>query len=577
MLRLFFRRLKDKFNNNYNLILGSQCNKITLKRREMMDIMLSCRSTKFEARSKYLLEYIQKITGYTEALPKKIKNLIHKFVFDFKSKWQSSSRKLEYFQKINRQWLDMDIYLPSKIFMTSHSTGGRPVIDFEISSERSKRRNTEMLRFQTSTSKLLYAAQMSLRKSGKLDAAEVIKEVTATTPTRATKYRKAYKDSLVPHVQISSNQAISMLVEAKLTKYQYNIVRSTAITHGKKIFPNYEAVIQAKKQCYPENITITENFAEVDLQCLLDHTTQRILLVQSEVIETLSDEQILNLKLICKWGCDGSGQKEYKQIFQDKLSSDSNAFITSMVPLQLVVNNENNVIIWQNPRTSSPRFCRPIKLQFVQENIGIINKEVRLTEEKITSLKPTFFFMNGKNIKVMHKLIFTMIDGKVCNAASSTSSSQRCYLCGATAKNFNDIETMCQRKVNESYLGFGLSTLHAWIRMFECLLHLAYRLNIKKWQIREHTDKKVVNENKTKIQEEFRKRLGLIIDKPKPGYGSTNDGNTARRFFENSSISAEITGVHEDLIKRFQASLSLYLLFNILQEFLSFILQFSKN
>ncbi|EFN76641.1 hypothetical protein EAI_08356, partial [Harpegnathos saltator] len=56
---------------------------------------------------------------------------------------------------------------------------------------------------------------------------------------------------------------------------------------------------------------------------------------------------------------------------------------------------------------------------------------------------------------------------------------------------------------------------------------------------------------KTKIQEEFRKHLGLIIDKPKPGYGSTNDENTARRFFEDSSISAEITGVHEDLIKRF--------------------------
>ncbi|XP_071571307.1 uncharacterized protein [Temnothorax nylanderi] len=46
-------------------------------------------------------------------------------------------------------------------------------------------------------------------------------------------------------------------------------------------------------------------------------------------------------------------------------------------------------------------------------------------------------------------------------------------------------------------------------------------------------------------------KLGLIVDKPKSGFGNTNDGNTARRFFENESISAAITGVDEDLIKRF--------------------------
>lgn len=44
--------------------------------------------------------------------------------------------------------------------------------------------------------------------------------------------------------------------------------------------------------------------------------------------------------------------------------------------------------------------------------------------------------------------------------------------------------------------------------------------------------------------------MGLIVDRPKPGYGSTNDGNT-RRFFENSSISATITGASEYLINRF--------------------------
>ena len=49
--------------------------------------------------------------------------------------------------------------------------------------------------------------------------------------------------------------------------------------------------------------------------------------------------------------------------------------------------------------------------------------------------------------------------------------------------------------------------------------------------------------------------LGLIVDQPKPGFGSSNDGNTARRFLKNASISAAITGVDEALIKRFHVIL----------------------
>nr|CAI5842224.1 unnamed protein product [Callosobruchus analis] len=44
--------------------------------------------------------------------------------------------------------------------------------------------------------------------------------------------------------------------------------------------------------------------------------------------------------------------------------------------------------------------------------------------------------------------------------------------------------------------------------------------------------------------------MGLIVDKPKPGYGNTSDGNTARRFFRNIEISAAITGLDVNLIKK---------------------------
>jgi hypothetical protein len=46
--------------------------------------------------------------------------------------------------------------------------------------------------------------------------------------------------------------------------------------------------------------------------------------------------------------------------------------------------------------------------------------------------------------------------------------------------------------------------------------------------------------------------MGLLVNKAKPGgSGTSNDGNTARRFFKNYRESARITGVDEDLIRRF--------------------------
>jgi hypothetical protein len=49
----------------------------------------------------------------------------------------------------------------------------------------------------------------------------------------------------------------------------------------------------------------------------------------------------------------------------------------------------------------------------------------------------------------------------------------------------------------------------------------------------------------------FRTQLGLIVDKPKLGFGSSNDGNDARRFFANASTSSIITDVDEELINKF--------------------------
>lgn len=75
-------------------------------------------------------------------------------------------------------------------------------------------------------------------------------------------------------------------------------------------------------------------------------------------------------------------------------------------------------------------------------------------------------------------MIFNIIDRKICNAVIQTYSTQRCYLCGLTLKNFNNINLVLEADIDEATSKFGLSTLHACF--LENLLHLSYKLPIKK-------------------------------------------------------------------------------------------------
>lgn len=136
--------------------------------------------------------------------------------------------------------------------------------------------------------------------------------------------------------------------------------------------------------------------------------------------------------------------------------------------------------MWKNPRPSSPRFCRPIRLQFVREDVQSILKEVTDIEQQIEGLVPYTTEQNKKSISVTYCMSFTMIDGKVCNAVTGTTSAQLCFLCKATYKDFNNIEKMIKMDITTDNLRFGISTLYAWIRFFECCLHLSYKLTTQK-------------------------------------------------------------------------------------------------
>jgi len=47
----------------------------------------------------------------------------------------------------------------------------------------------------------------------------------------------------------------------------------------------------------------------------------------------------------------------------------------------------------------------------------------------------------------------------------------------------NKFDNMDKYPVKTETFSYGLSTLHAYIRFLECLLHISYRLNFQTWQV----------------------------------------------------------------------------------------------
>ncbi|RVE44545.1 hypothetical protein evm_010791 [Chilo suppressalis] len=483
------------------------------------------------------------LKGYSQDDPRiaDIKNRISIIKHDFKRKWLAAHKIKKRFEENNTTWLKSTITLPS-----AGVSPGRPQKSFENSSERSKRRRTEDLRSKDVV-ELTYATQMKLRHVVKIAASKVVKDLSKS-PQRAKTYVKAFKKSSEKQDQprqLSPLQALSMFTEAELTKAQYERVRET----NPYFFPCYSVLQKVKKDTYPEIHHVTETCAEVLVQNLMDHTASRLIQHLGEAVEGLNEEEKRSLILISKWGCDGSQQVQYKMKFDCEYDSDANIFQTSVVPLQLIYSSEKK-ILWQNPTPSSPRYCRPIRIRFVKETTDVTNEEMNYIQSQISTLSST----NINDTSIKHRMLFTMVDGKVCNAATHTKSTMRCYICDATVSEFNDLSN--ERPCKKENFSFGLSLLHARIRFFESVLHVAYRLTVNKWNVRLSTEEKQkVEDRKKDIQNKFKEKLGLLVDMPKANFGNTNDGNTSRRFFEEYEISAEITGINRDLIYRLKVIL----------------------
>ncbi|XP_037024136.1 uncharacterized protein LOC119066024 [Bradysia coprophila] len=420
---------------------------------------------------------------------------------------------------------------------------------FDQCSRRTKRRRCVKMSGEMGENQLSAMYLSYLQSIDMSNEAKIVKKLRSASPNRKAKIL-AMLDDGVEILPYTANEALALMMDTQLSTHQYSIIQQQAKARNANIYPPYYKVLEAKKLCYPtkDSITVTDTGVNIDLQGLLDHTSARLM----QSIQEPHNADCLDLEVRYKWGYDGaSGQSTYKQLFRRADSSDKSVLMTSLVPLQV---KSGPTVIWLNPAPSSTRYCRPISFEFEKEtkerNIELWN----FIKNQIDLLEPSALLVNGKNYSATHKLELTMVDGKVVDHLTETSSSN-CNICGSKPTQMNGLEGLKKLGINENHFQFGLSTLHCWIRFMECVLHIAYRLEIARTDAR-GPDKGTVKDRKTKIQDDFKEQTGLLLDFVKTGAGTTNDGNTARRFFKNPKLSAEITGVDETLIDRFRVILT---------------------
>lgn len=531
----------------------------------MFEIWLGA-STKEQKNENILKCFLQKVSEDTvdEKLLSTLEKKAYFFCRDVEKRWQKCYRKIDVFQKKHNIFLSNTTKIEILDFTPkpSISKAGRKRKSFEEKSERSKRRQASEVSkaAMDDTELLVRAACSSANKNSNFTLSRALK-TTLESPEKILKLSTLEKTNAN---SLSPDEALAFLLENNFSKAQYCNIQSENKSRNCNIYPPYKSLTAVKSKCRPEGIEVLENMARVPLESLLQHTVSRLIKFQMDVLMAVlnkTESNSIDAELVVSYGFDSStGQSNYKQqYFQESENySDSSLLATTLIPLQLIDSDKN--ILWQNRTPQSIRFCRPIKLEFIKETKETILKERAEIEEQIKKLETFQVQINEKScINVKFKLFLTIIDGKVLNVLTETPSYQTCPICGATPNDFLSTHDLTSEKFKpkEDHLRYGISPLHCCLRSFEFFVHLGYKKMVKKWQIRNPKDKKIVEKSKERIQKEFWEKLGLRVDKPKTGgCGSSNDGNTARRAFDEYEVFAEILGADKDIIFRFKVILT---------------------
>ncbi|KAL7290927.1 hypothetical protein TKK_0015654 [Trichogramma kaykai] len=350
-------------------------------------------------------------------------------------------------------------------------------------------------------------------------------------------------------IKHNEESALAIFLDLDFSVYQYKNLTADCLNRNCRIFPNYNKIAAAKKNCLVEILKNSESEVMVSLQNMLNKSIERLCELKAKDWSSMS---LFNLEFIVSLGFDSSsGHVSPNQVAVDQNNNNNTTqvslFVSCLNIIQMSCTLEGFENEWINPTPQSIRFTRPLRMSFEKENNEAINQEIERINYEIDHLKVHNFKLdNDKTVRFKYDVYKTLFDGKCVNTLVKNNATCRCPMCLKTTHQFGN--PACDFTPLKSSLSFGLSSLHAEIKVFEHLLHISYRLELGEWDIRADMQDRF-KERKKKIQDILYTKIGVKVDLCLQGHGTTNTGNVARRCFENSELFAECLEINSVLVK----------------------------
>eukprot|EP00734_Pompholyxophrys_sp_LG126_P000280 Pompholyxophrys_sp_v1_NODE_85_length_2191_cov_13.368446.p1 type:complete len:611 gc:universal NODE_85_length_2191_cov_13.368446:242-2074(+) len=454
---------------------------------------------------------------------------IRKFLGRCKERWEKAKRDKARFEKNNEEWLQK-VFIKVMETTPQNLKRGRPKIPLEEASSKTIERRLSPIKvfLQSLDEKLV----------------EMV-------------FHKYFSHFSECDKLVSAAEALSFSVMANLGQEGYQALRNT---QKYAMFPSYKIIQAEKLKCIPRNLKCEAKIGQIPVQDMISHTFSRLMealvTCNANFTVTLTGARVI---MVWKWGFDGSSGHTLDQYKKNSLSvgtlaTDGSVVMASIVPIQ-ILNEDGSRQIWANPIPSSSRFCRPLRLEFVKESTDESQSEFKTIASEVLAVQPTSY----KDWVAIHLFHAVMFDGKCTHALAGVLSNAVCDICQCKPSQMNNPTVFINLPLNKFTLQLGVSPLHARIRALEYFLNIATKLPVKIGRITKTNKSSVehiIKETKVKLQTNIKETLGLVVMRPRPGGGTSNTGNTARRFFENPALTASCTGLDENIIWRFKIILN---------------------
>lgn len=115
----------------------------------------------------------------------------------------------------------------------------------------------EQIRCSSSSEELVFAVKTDLYQQGKRAAADLLAQSTEYSPSRPVKLRRILNKKEVGVTPYTPEDALAFILNTGMSKDMYIQTRLGAKQRNADIHPSYEKIKEAKKQCYPEGIQVT--------------------------------------------------------------------------------------------------------------------------------------------------------------------------------------------------------------------------------------------------------------------------------------------------------------------------------